>query len=109
MLQEIFQSREKPRKGNIHYLRVANASVAFRAQGSDGAGHGDAVIAEGFNFGTMKWLPTSYTQTIIEDLDPRTKGAQIFCHGCDAVRFLDSQFAGIADFNSVLGVRSNRR
>ena len=54
---DFFQSWKERRIGNRGGLRAANQRFAFGPQGRDREGHGDAVIAEGVEFSSVKRLP----------------------------------------------------
>jgi len=87
--------------------RVAAQPVGPRAQRGDGEGHGDAVIAEGIEFGAVEGLASGNLEAVFEFFHLRAHEAQVGGHGGDAVGFFHTQFAGVAHFDSLRGEGSD--
>ena len=85
----------------------ANEGVAGDAQGGDGKGHGDAVVSTGVDFGGVESLASGDVETVFNLVDFGTHGAEVLGDERDAVGFLDAELAGVADADSVFGVRGD--
>lgn len=70
---------------------------AIGAEGGDGAGHGDAMVAAGVDFGGVELLLSGDVEAIGEGLDVCAEEAEVGGGGFDAVGFLDSEFGGVLD------------
>src|ERR1035438_5424830 len=81
--------------------------VAFRAEGGDAEGHGDAVVAAGVDGGAMEGLASGNVETVFKLFHLGAHGAQVLDDEGDAVRLLDAELPGVADADSAASVRPN--
>jgi len=87
--------------------RMSVSPVARKS--SDGEGHGDAVVAAGVDFGSVKGLTAGNVEAVVEFLDFGAHGAQIGGDQRDAIGLLDTKFLGVANADAVLRVGADGR
>lgn len=70
---------------------------AFGHQGSDGKGHGDAVIQKTVQYSAVQRSSAADNHPVICSCDICTHGTQMMDHDVEPVRFLDFQLFSVAD------------
>src|ERR1035438_10161546 len=93
--------------GNAGGVGAMNGGLAVSAQRGNGERHGDAMIAEGVQFGAVQALAAGNAQAVGTLVDLGSHLAQVGGNGGDAVRFLDAKFPRIAHLESIFGVGSD--
>ena len=82
---------------------VGDGGFALREKAENGAGHGDAMIAEAADFRADEGRAADDGHAVLVLGYGDAESAEIGGRGGDAVGFLDSQLAGVADFGFTVG------
>ena len=83
--------------------------LAGGAEGGDGEGHGDAVVAAGVDAGAVELLVAGDVEAVFVLGDFGTHGAEVFGDEGDAVGLLDAELLGVADADAVARCRGRWR
>ena len=89
-------------------IGVFDEGIAFGGEASYSEGHGDTVIAARFDFRAVDFAGVAAfdAQAIGEFFHFRAHFAEVFSEGGYAVTFLDAQFGGVANFDSLFSERT---
>src|SRR5258708_9852678 len=108
LFDQALKRRKECRIGNCRAFAAANRALASSAQSRDAERHCDAVIAEGFELPTVQGLATGDFKAVLAFFYLTAHGPQGGGDGSSAIGFLNPKLLCIADFNSLLGVESDR-
>src|SRR5262245_10809224 len=94
--------------GDAGAFGVADCGGRFGGQRGYGKGHGDTVIAAGFDFGSTQFsgAATGDSQAVRTLFDGGSHAAQVFGKGGDAVAFFYAEFGSVANFDSFFSERT---
>lgn len=107
LLGEAAKFVEEGGVGDGGAVGVEDAGFAGGGERSNSKGHGDAVVSARFDLGAVQFSGGAPfdAQTIRPLFDLGAHTLEIFGEGGDAVAFLDAEFCGVANLNSLLGIR----
>ena len=88
----------KSRVGGRDAAGFREGRFALGKKAENGAGHGDAMVAEAADFCAEKLGAAVDSHAVVVFGHRDAEGPQIRRHGGDAVGFLHAQFMGVADF-----------
>src|SRR5579863_7159221 len=107
-LRQFFQRGEETWTRDHRSIRPVDRGFAFCTQGCDRKSHRYSVIAKGIYFRSVQGLCAWNLQSVLAFFDLCSHSSEIACNRSDPVRFLYSQFMGIAHFDAACGVRRDR-